>query len=103
VLETAGSFWKSVSKDRFPKLKDFALKMHLAFGNRHVCESKFSTMKQVKSKNRSWMADETLVDSLRLSPLRLVLRWLKNDSVREASTTGIPLIEICNKLLFGIA
>jgi len=33
----------------------------------YVCESKFSTMKQVKSKNRKRMADETLNDSLRLA------------------------------------
>ena len=30
------SFWKSVSKDRFPKLKDFALKMRSMFGNTYV-------------------------------------------------------------------
>jgi len=73
VLETAESFSKLISKDRFPKLKDFALKMHSMFGNRQVCESKFSAMKQVKSKNRNRMADEALDDSLRLSPLTLVL------------------------------
>jgi len=28
VLQTVDSFWKLVRKDRFPKLKDFALKMH---------------------------------------------------------------------------
>jgi len=33
VLETVDSFWKLVSTDRFPKLKDFALKMHSTFGN----------------------------------------------------------------------
>jgi len=37
-VRTAESFWKLVSKDRFPKLKDFALKMHSMFGNRYVCE-----------------------------------------------------------------
>jgi len=42
-------------------------------------------MKQVKSKNRNRMAGATLYDS-----------------VREASTTGIPLIEICNTFLFAI-
>jgi len=52
VLETAESFWKLVSKVEFPKLKDFALKMYSMFGNIYVCESTFSTMKQVKSKNR---------------------------------------------------
>jgi len=34
------------------------------FGNTHVYESAFSTMKQVKSENRNRMADETLDDSL---------------------------------------
>jgi len=33
----------------------------------NVCESTFSTMKQVKSKNRNRMADETLDDSLPLA------------------------------------
>ena len=64
MLETAESLWKLVSKDRFPKLKDFALKMHSMFGNTCVCESAFSTMKQVKSENRNRLADETLDDSL---------------------------------------
>jgi len=50
VLETVMSFWKFVSKDRFPKLKDFALKMHTIFKNR----------------NRK-------ADSFRVAPLALVL------------------------------
>jgi len=33
ALETAESFQKLVSKDRFLKLKDFALKMHSTFGS----------------------------------------------------------------------
>jgi len=37
------------------------------FGNTYVCESTFSTMKQVKSKNKNRMAGETLDDSLRLA------------------------------------
>jgi len=43
----------SQQRYRFPKLIDFALKMHSMFRNTHVCDSTFSTMKQVKSKNRS--------------------------------------------------
>jgi len=39
-----------LSKDRIPKLKDSALKMHSMFGDTHVCESIFSTMKQVNLK-----------------------------------------------------
>jgi len=33
VIETVDSFWKLVSKDRFPKLNHFAVKMHSTFGN----------------------------------------------------------------------
>jgi len=52
-------------------------------------------MKQVKSENRNQMADETLNDTTSTGIDR-------NDIVGEASTTGIPLIEICSKLLCGI-
>jgi len=38
-----------VSKDRFLKLKDFALNMRSTFGSTYMCESTFSTMMQVKS------------------------------------------------------
>jgi len=38
VLETVESFRKLVGKDRFLKLKDFALKMHSTFGNTYICE-----------------------------------------------------------------
>ena len=34
--ETQQRFWKLVSKDKFPKLKDFALKIHLILGA-HMC------------------------------------------------------------------
>jgi len=69
VLETAHwqCFWKFVSKDCFPKLKDFVVNMHSMFG------STFSAMTKVKSKNRNRMAEEELDDSLRLAPLTLVL------------------------------
>jgi len=70
VLETVESFWKLVSKDSFPKMKHFALKMHSVLRNAHVRESglhTFSMIKQVKFENRNRMKDETLDDSLRLA------------------------------------
>ena len=70
------------------------------FGNTYVCESIFSTMDQVKSKNRNGIADETLDDSLRLSTSNSGID--KGIIVSETSSTGIPLIEICNKFLFAI-
>jgi len=52
VLETVKSFWKLVSKNRFAKLKDFALNMRWTFGSTYstcVRVRTFSTLKQVKS------------------------------------------------------
>ena len=65
--ETPECFWKLVSKDRFQKLENFALKMHSMLGRTYICESTFSRMKEVKYKNRNRMIDETLEDSLRLA------------------------------------
>ena len=101
-IETVKSFWKLVSKDSFPKLKDFALKLGRALGNttyrKCVRVRTFSTMKQVKSAVKTeteWQTKHwTIVSDL--------LPRIRNDSVRETSTTGIPLIEICNQLLFAI-
>jgi len=68
VLEAVESFWKLVSKDRFQKLKDFALKMYSVFRITYMCESIYIFfMKQVKFKNTNRMAAETLNDSLRLA------------------------------------
>ena len=65
--ETQKILWKLVSKDKFPKLIDFALKMHSMFGSTYVCESTFSTMKLVKSRNKNRMVNQTLDNCLRLS------------------------------------
>ena len=65
--ETQKRFWKLVSKDKFPKLKDFALKMHSMFGSTYVRESTFSTMKLVKSRSKNRMVNQTLDNCLRLS------------------------------------
>jgi len=62
--ETVESLWKLVSKDRFPKLKDFAIKIYLEI---YTFENTFSTIKQVKCKHRNRIAGGTLVDSLRLA------------------------------------
>jgi len=72
VLETAENFCNLVSKDRFPKLKDFAPNMHSMEINTCV-RVYFLTMKQVKSKNINPMADETLDVSFRFVQLTLDL------------------------------
>ena len=68
VRDCRYNYCKFISKDRFPKLKDFALKCFRCLEiHRYVCESTFSTMKQVKFKNRNRMANETLDACLRLA------------------------------------
>jgi len=56
VLETVKRFWKLVSKNRFPKLNDFAVNMRWTFGNTYnTCARPraFSALKQVKSTIKS--------------------------------------------------
>ena len=65
--ETQKRFCKLVSKDKFPKLKDFALKMNSMFESTYVCESTFSTVKLVESRNKNRMVNQTLDNCLRLS------------------------------------
>jgi len=91
------SLWKLVSKDRFPILKGFAIKICLEI---HTRENTFCTIKQVNCKNRNRMVGGTLVASLRLATTNISID--KGTSIREVSITGITLIGICNKLLFAL-
>ena len=76
--QTVESFWNLVSKDRYPKLKDFALSMHWMFG-KHTC---------VRVQNLRWsesnLKTETLDDSRRLANTGTGL-LIKDDSVRDAT------------------
>ena len=67
--ETQERFWKLVSKDKFPKPKEFALKIHLMIGSTYVCESRFSIIELVKSRNRNRMANQTLDNCLPLATI----------------------------------
>ena len=60
-------FWKLVSKEQFPCLRNFALKMCSMFVSTYICEIIFSCMKRLKSDERNRMSDETLDARLRLS------------------------------------
>ena len=51
------SFWRLES--RFPLLRDFALSMVSMFGSTYICESNFSMMKHIKSRERNRLTDET--------------------------------------------
>jgi len=80
VLETLKSFWNLFRKDRFPKLNDFALKMRSTFKNTCMCGRTYTFYEEASkmySKNRNWMADETLDDSLRFDATNTALAKLK--------------------------
>ena len=61
------SFWKFASNEQYLRLRDFAMKICSMFGSTYICESTFSSMKRLKSKERNRMGNETLDDCLRLS------------------------------------
>uniref|UniRef100_A0A3Q1CL92 HAT C-terminal dimerisation domain-containing protein n=1 Tax=Amphiprion ocellaris TaxID=80972 RepID=A0A3Q1CL92_AMPOC len=54
------SFWRLLPESRFPLLRDFSLSMASMFGSTYICESSFSTMKHINSKERNRLTDETI-------------------------------------------
>ncbi|XP_050505455.1 general transcription factor II-I repeat domain-containing protein 2A-like [Diabrotica virgifera virgifera] len=67
--EKGPEFFKLLSKEKFPKLRDFGLKMTSMFGS--TCESAFSSMKYIKNKNRSNLTNSSLRHLMRLSTTEL--------------------------------
>ena len=60
-------FYKSLSDDLFPNLKNFAAKFLTLFGSTYICEQAFSCLNINKSKNRSLLTDTNLHDVMRIS------------------------------------
>ncbi|XP_072395238.1 EPM2A-interacting protein 1-like [Diabrotica undecimpunctata] len=65
--EDISTFWKLVSKDRFYKLRNFALKLYSMFGSTYICESTFSALKHINSKTNNRMENDSLEASIRLT------------------------------------
>lgn len=57
LREGTVEFWKIVSNERYPNVKQAAVKLLSMFGSTYMCESLFSTLKQVKSKHHSVLTD----------------------------------------------
>uniref|UniRef100_UPI00358F17D2 general transcription factor II-I repeat domain-containing protein 2-like n=1 Tax=Myxine glutinosa TaxID=7769 RepID=UPI00358F17D2 len=64
---TGTEFWKIVPTDRYPSVKQAALKLMSMFGSTYVCESVFSTLKQVKSRHGSVLTDTHVKELLRVA------------------------------------
>lgn len=54
------SLWSLLPQSRFPHLREFALSVTSMFGSTYICESSFSMMKHIKSKERYRLSDDTL-------------------------------------------
>uniref|UniRef100_A0A8C9ZGS6 HAT C-terminal dimerisation domain-containing protein n=1 Tax=Sander lucioperca TaxID=283035 RepID=A0A8C9ZGS6_SANLU len=67
LREGTTEFWKTVPTDRYPNVKQAALKLMSMFAATYVCESVFSTLKQVKSKHRSVLTDTHVKELLRVA------------------------------------
>lgn len=65
--EKGEDFFKLLSKESYPKLRKFGLKMCSMLGSTYLCESTFSTMKFIKSKYRCSLTDKSLTNLLRLA------------------------------------
>ncbi|XP_025202909.1 general transcription factor II-I repeat domain-containing protein 2B-like [Melanaphis sacchari] len=71
--EKGPEFFKLLSKEKFPNLRDFGLKMTSMFGSTYICESAFSYMKYIKNPNISNLTDSTLRHLMRLSTTELAV------------------------------
>ncbi len=67
LREGTVEFWKIVPVERYPDVKRAALKLLSMFGSTYICESLFSTLKQVKSKHRSVLTDTHVKELLRVA------------------------------------
>lgn len=68
---TLTEFYKSLSSDKFPCMKNFARKIFSVFGSTYICEQSFSCMKIIKSKNRSSLTDINLQAVMKISTSNL--------------------------------
>lgn len=60
-------FFKLLAPEKYPKLVDLGLKICSMFSSSYQCESSFSVMRNIKSKYRSSLTDESLRSLLRIA------------------------------------
>lgn len=60
-------FWISLNKFEFPTVKNVGLYVMTMFGSTYCCESAFSHMNGLKTRERNSLCDSTLQDCLRIA------------------------------------
>ena len=83
--EKPENVWKFVSQERFPILKNAALKLFSMFGSTYICECAFSAMNNIKTKNQNQLGNSTLglQDCLCMTTTNILVDT--NAIVRDAS------------------
>lgn len=61
------TFWQHVSAEKYPFISDQIFKLASLFSSSYMCETTFSTMKIIKSKNRNKLTDAHLECLLRIA------------------------------------
>ena len=69
LREGTTEFWKSVPMKKYPNIKWAALKVLSMFGSTYVCESVFSTLNHVKSRDRSVLTDTHVKELLQVATM----------------------------------
>ncbi|KAK1903952.1 General transcription factor II-I repeat domain containing protein 2A [Dissostichus eleginoides] len=59
--------WNLLTEEKYPNMRTCATFLTALFGSTYLCESAFSHMKMIKSKNRSTMTDDHLEVCLRMA------------------------------------
>lgn len=67
VLKITSDFWKHSCPQKYPNLRDIALRVISFFGSTWLCDSIFSSMKYFKNKHRSRMTNRNLDSNLRVT------------------------------------
>ncbi|KAK9887343.1 hypothetical protein WA026_022013 [Henosepilachna vigintioctopunctata] len=67
LTESFASFWKNVSSEDFPTLRDLAMQILSRFGSTYVCEKTFSTLSYIKNKYRTSLTAKHISDLIVLS------------------------------------
>ncbi|PNF15603.1 hypothetical protein B7P43_G15970 [Cryptotermes secundus] len=75
---TGIDFWKLLSPERYPLLRNWALKLCSVFANTYsyIFETAFSSLKHVKSKNRNRLSDVVLSHIFRVATSQLEMDFI---------------------------
>ncbi|PNF19633.1 hypothetical protein B7P43_G01086 [Cryptotermes secundus] len=73
---TGIDFRKLLSPERYPLLRNWALKLCPVFASTYICETAFSSLKHVKSKNRNRLSDVVLSHILQVVTSQLEVDFI---------------------------